>query len=153
TLLSMVPEAVRRSFVSDDKRLALLELVPRESTNPRELSMLVRRLRSADTVLASPGGRAKLTVGGLPGFNYDYEQAVAGRFAQVGALIVSATFVVLAIGFRSVLVPLKAIVLNLLAVAAAFGAVPLVFQDGVGAPLLGLSAPLDAIFPAIPILV
>jgi len=89
----------------------------------------------------------------LPAFNRDYERAIAGRFVQVVALIISATFIVLAIGFRSILVPLKAIVLNLLAVAAAFGAVTLVFQDGIGASLLGLAGPLDAIFPAIPVLV
>jgi RND superfamily putative drug exporter len=52
-----------------------------------------------------------------------------------------------------VLIPLKAIVLNLLAVAAAFGAIVLVFQDGVGSALLGLQEPLDGIFPAIPVLV
>ena len=153
TLLTMLPVSVRRSFVSDDGRLALLEVIPRESATPRALSALVRRLRIADTVLALPEGHATLLVGGLPAFNVDYEQAVAGRFAQVVALVVCATLVVLAIGFRSVLVPLKAVVLNLLAVAAAFGAVTLVFQDGVGASLLGLSGPLDAIFPAIPVLV
>jgi RND superfamily putative drug exporter len=60
---------------------------------------------------------------------------------------------VLAIGFRSVLVPLKAIVLNLLVVAGAFGAVTLLFQDGIGGSLLGLAGPLDGIFPAIPVLV
>ena len=59
----------------------------------------------------------------------------------------------LAIGFRSLLVPLKAIVLNLLAVAAAFGAVTLVFQDGIGASLLGLHGPLGSVFPAVPVLV
>jgi uncharacterized membrane protein YdfJ with MMPL/SSD domain len=48
---------------------------------------------------------------------------------------------------------IKAIALNLLAVAAAFGAVKLVFQDGVGASALGLAGPLDAIFPAVPVLV
>ena len=72
---------------------------------------------------------------------------------QVVTLIVVATFVVLSVGFRSVLVPLKAIVLNLLVVAGAFGAVTLVFQDGIGAHLLGLGGPLDGIFPAIPVLV
>ena len=64
---------------------------------------------------------------------------------QVVLLIVVATFLVLAIGFRSVLVPLKAIVLNLLVVAGAFGAVTLVFQDGIGGSLLGVSGPLDGI--------
>jgi len=153
SLLAMLPPGVLRSFVSEDRRLALLEAVPRESSSPRDLSALVDRLRGADTVLASPLGRARLDVGGLPAFNRDYEKAVVGRFTGVVALIVSATFIVLAVGFRSVLVPLKAIVLNLLAVAAAFGAVTLVFQDGAGARLLGLSGPLDAIFPAIPVLV
>jgi RND superfamily putative drug exporter len=110
-------------------------------------------LRSADTVLASHAGRATLLVGGLPAFNYDYERAVAGRLTHVVALVVGATFIVLALGFRSALVPIKAIALNLLAVAAAFGAVKFVFQDGVGASALGLAGPLDAIFPAVPVLV
>jgi hypothetical protein len=90
-----------------------------------------------------------------PHFNVDYEAAVAGprRFTQVVMLIVVATFLVLAIGFRSVLVPLKAIALNLLVVAGAFGAVTLVFQDGIGASLLGVAGPVDGIFPAIPVLV
>ncbi|MGH7617057.1 MAG: MMPL family transporter, partial [Gemmatimonadaceae bacterium] len=138
TLIALLPETVRRSFVSEDRKLATLEVVPREAASQRDLSALVRRIRAADTVLVSTAGRAKLLVGGLPAFNDDYEQAVAGRFAQVVALVVGATFLVLAIGFRSVLVPLKAIVLNLVAVAAAFGAMTLVFQ---------------AIFPAIPVLV
>jgi RND superfamily putative drug exporter len=67
--------------------------------------------------------------------------------------IVVVTFLVLAIGFRSLLVPLKAIVLNLVAVAAAFGAVTLVFQEGIGARLVGVAGPLGGIFPAIPVLV
>ncbi|HEV8448278.1 MAG TPA: MMPL family transporter [Gemmatimonadaceae bacterium] len=153
TLVSLLPASVRRSFVSEDGGMALLEVVPRESATPRDLSALVHRLRSADTVLATSRGRATLLVGGLPAFNYDYERAVAGRLVQVIALVVGATFIVLAVGFRSVLVPLKAIVLNLLAVAAAFGAVKLVFQDGVGGAALGLDGALDAIFPAVPVLV
>ena len=153
SLIAMLPPNVRRSFVSEDGNLALLEIIPHEGATPRELSALVSRLRNADTVLVSSVGRARLLVGGLPAFNHDYERAVAGRFTRVVALIVGATFIVLAIGFRSVLVPLKAIALNLLAVAAAFGAVTLVFQDGHGASLLGLAGPLDAIFPAMPVLV
>ncbi len=153
SLVSLLPADARRSLVSDDGRLTMLEVVPRETATPRELSALVQRLRAADTVLASPFGKPTLRVGGLPAFNYDYERAVAGRLAQVVGLIVGATFIVLAIGFRSVLVPIKAIALNLLAVAAAFGAVALVFQDGIGASFIGLAGPLDAVFPAIPVLV
>jgi len=63
------------------------------------------------------------------------------------------TLVALLVGFRSLLVPLKAVVLNLFSVAAAFGAVVLVFQDGLGVRLLGLDAPLDGTFPAVPLIV
>jgi RND superfamily putative drug exporter len=52
-----------------------------------------------------------------------------------------------------VLVPLKAVVLNLLTVGAALGVVVLVFQDGIGARMLGLAAPLDGVFAAVPLLV
>ena len=154
-LLAELPESVRRSFVSRDERLALLEVIPRERTSPAELASLVRRIRAVEAPSITTSGRARIRVGGLPALNIDYEEAVAGRrrFTQVVGLVVVATFVVLAVGFRSFLVPLKAIVLNLVAVAGAFGAVKLVFQDGYGASLLGLSGPLGGIFPAIPVLV
>ena len=154
-LIAALSDDVRRSFVSRDGRVALLEVIPREATTPHDLAALVRRIRSVQPLMVTPVGAARLSVGGLPALNVDYEAAVAGRsrFMHVVMLIVVATFLVLAVGFRSVLVPLKAIVLNLLVVAGAFGAVTLVFQDGVGASLLGVAAPLDAIFPAIPVLV
>src|SRR5437773_1908921 len=79
--------------------------------------------------------------------------AVLRRFPLVVALVLGGTLAALFLGFRSVLVPLKAVCLNLLSVAAGFGAVVLVFQDGNGAALLGLAAPLDAVFTIIPTLV
>lgn len=154
-LLAELPDDVWRPFVSSDRRVAMLEVIPREGRTPHELAALVRRIRAVAPSIVTPAGASRLRVGGLPALNVDYEVAVAGRrrFMQVVTVIVVATFVVLAIGFRSVLVPFKAIVLNLLVVAGAFGAVTLVFQDGIGASLLGLGGPLDGIFPAIPVLV
>ncbi|HEY2852795.1 MAG TPA: MMPL family transporter [Gemmatimonadaceae bacterium] len=154
-LVAAVPPDVRASFVSRDGRIAMLEAIPREGATPQQLGDFVRRTRAAPPMLVTGPGAARVRVGGLPALNVDYQDAVSGgrRFLEVVGLIVGATFLVLAIGFRSLLVPLKAIVLNLLAVAAAFGAVTLVFQDGIGARWLGIAAPLGAIFPAIPVLV
>ena len=56
----------------------------------------------------------------------------------VFAFVLGLSFVVLLLAFRSLVVPLKAIALNLLSVAAAYGLLVLVFQEGVGARLLGL---------------
>jgi putative drug exporter of the RND superfamily len=61
--------------------------------------------------------------------------------------------VMLGLVFRSVLIPLKAIVLNTLSVAATFGLIVLVFQDGVGSGLLGLTGPTSAIFVVVPVTV
>ena len=148
-LVADLPETVRHSFVSSDGHVAMLEVIPREGMAPAELAALVRRVR-----MMTPEN-SRLLVGGLPALNIDYEEAVAGRrqFTRVVTLIVVATLLVLAIGFRSLLVPVKAIVLNLLVVAAAFGAMTLVFQDGIGASLLGLAGPLGSVFPAVPVLV
>ncbi len=154
-ILATLPDDVRRSFVSRDGRIALLEVIPRETATPQDLAALVERIRALPPLMVARAGASRVRVGGLPALNLDFERAVAGRarFEQVVLLIVAATFLVLAVGFRSVLVPLKAIVLNLLVVAGALGAVTLVFQDGMGASLLGVSGPLDGVFPAIPVLV
>jgi RND superfamily putative drug exporter len=78
---------------------------------------------------------------------------VGGRLGTVVTLVVATTLLVLLLAFRSVLVPVKAVLLNLLAVAGAFGALVLVFQDGHGLGWLGLEAPLDGVFPIVPPLV
>jgi RND superfamily putative drug exporter len=59
----------------------------------------------------------------------------------VVAVVLGVTFIVLAIAFRSIVVPLKAIVMNLISVLAAYGFLVYVFQDGVGASLIGLVPP------------
>ena len=59
----------------------------------------------------------------------------------------------LAIAFRSVLVPIKAIIMNTLSVSATFGLIVLVFQHGFGSQLFGLDGPTSAIFVVVPVLV
>jgi putative drug exporter of the RND superfamily len=152
-VISMVPPTTLQSFVSTDRRMALVEVVPRDSVNFNDLTVLaldVRRL-NAERISGIPG--TKFTVGGLPAFNADYLAAIGVWFWWVVALVVGVTLITLMVGFRSVLVPVKALALNLLSVAAAFGALVIVFQDGHGVRFVGLSEPLGAVFPAVPILV
>ena len=77
---------------------------------------------------AGPGVR----VGGGPAANQDFIDAVYGAFPLMIALIAITTFILLARAFRSLLLPLKAIILNILSVAAAWGVLVLVWQDGHG---------------------
>jgi uncharacterized membrane protein YdfJ with MMPL/SSD domain len=76
-------------------------------------------------------------VGGTTSENIDYFDAVTDPAAYVFAFVLGLTFVLLTIAFRSVAVAVTAILLNLLSVGAAYGLLVLVFQEGVGAGLLG----------------
>jgi RND superfamily putative drug exporter len=71
-------------------------------------------------------------VGGGPAANQDFIDAVYGSFPLMIALIAITTFILLARAFRSLLLPLKAILLNILSVAAAWGVLVLVWQEGYG---------------------
>ena len=71
-------------------------------------------------------------VGGGPAANHDFIDAVYGSFPLMIALIAITTFILLARAFRSLLLPLKAILLNILSVAAAWGVLVLVWQEGYG---------------------
>ena len=150
--LAALPDGARRSLVAPDRRAALLELVPQAGLDPTAVIQLARDVRRLSAAELSGIAGARLRVGGLPAFRADYLDAVGGRFPLVVALIVGGTLAALAVGFRSLLIPLKAVGLNLLSVAAGFGAVVLVFQDGVGAGLLGIT-PVDQVFATVPPLV
>jgi putative drug exporter of the RND superfamily len=91
----------------------------------------LERVRSAAHE-AGPGVR----VGGLPAQNADFISAVYGGFPLMIALIAGITFILLARAFRSLLLPAKAVVLNVLSVTAAWGVLAVVWQNGHGSGLL-----------------
>jgi RND superfamily putative drug exporter len=147
-----LPKSMISGLVSADGRHALVEVLPHESVGADAMVGFVRDVRRAGATASGIAGVRVLT-GGLPAFNADYQDAVAGRFWSIVALVVGGTFLALVAGFRSVLVPLKAVLLNLLSVAASFGALTLVFQEGHGAAFFGVAEPLGAVFSSLPLIV
>lgn len=152
-LLSAMPADALRSMATADGRLALIEILPSESVGARGAGELVRKLRdkAPGSLLGLPG--SWIEVGGLPALNVDYEASTAGHFQSIVLIVVTVTLASLLIGFRSALVAIKAVALNLFSVAVAFGVVVLVFQDGYGIQALGLDSALGGTFPAIPLIV
>jgi RND superfamily putative drug exporter len=75
---------------------------------------------------------AEVTIGGEAAQGADFLEAVYGNFPLMVALISILTFILLARAFRSLVLPLKAVLLNLLSVAAAWGLIVLVYQKGFG---------------------
>jgi putative drug exporter of the RND superfamily len=149
--LDSLSRETRRTFLSSDGRAALLEVVPATSVSIRDQVKWVRELRKtgAPALTGVPG--ATLLIGGIPALNADYEAIVVNRFLSVTALVVGGTLLALLAGFRSVFAAVKAIVLNLLSVAASIGALVLVFQEGHGSEFLGVPGGTGSVFPLVPI--
>ena len=151
---SALPELsreTRRTLLSADGRAALIQVLPKGAVSLRDQVDWVRQLRrtGAPALTGVPG--ATMLVGGIPALNADYETIVRDRFPFVMTLVVGGTFLALLCGFRSVFAAVKAIVLNLFSVAASFGALVLVFQDGYGSRFLGVPGGTGSIFPLVPI--
>jgi putative drug exporter of the RND superfamily len=84
---------------------------------------------------------ATVTIGGEAAQSADFLDAVYGKFPLILLLVSVLTFLLLARAFRSLLLPLKAVLLNLLSVAAAWGLIVLVYQHGIGSDeLWGIEA-------------
>ena len=142
------------AYLSSDSRMALLDVILADTTSLTSAMDVVRGIRQrAATAPPRQLRDAGITVGGYVAASVDFQRDLLRRFPLLVVLILAATAVMLAIAFRSVLVPLKAIVMNSLSVGATFGITVLVFQYGLGARLLGLDGATSAIFVVVPVLV
>ncbi|MDQ3769646.1 MAG: MMPL family transporter, partial [Actinomycetota bacterium] len=115
---------------------ALIEAIPVADSGSREGEATLEAVRA--TAEAAGSG---VRVGGQPAANDDFIDAVYGSFPLMIALITITTFILLARAFRSLLLPAKAIVLNVLSVTAAWGVLVLVWQHGYGSEaIFGIEA-------------
>jgi putative drug exporter of the RND superfamily len=134
------PEAVADSFAQVDgvrgaaapadwrrDGTAVVVVIPTADGNSPAGRATLDRLRVDAQAL--PG---EVTIGGEAAQGADFLEAAYGNFPLLVALISILTFILLARAFRSLLLPLKAVLLNLLSVAAAWGLIVLVYQKGYG---------------------
>ena len=106
---------------------ALVTVIPTEDGNSPAGRETLDRLRAATHTLP-----AEVTIGGQAAQAADFLDAVYSNFPLLIGLIALLTFILLARAFRSLILPLKAVLLNLLSVAAAWGLIVLVWQKGFG---------------------
>jgi RND superfamily putative drug exporter len=101
-----------------------------------------------DRTLAGGDG----TLGGVPAVDRDFVHAVYGNFPYVLAFVLVLTLILLARAFRSIVLPIKAAILNLISLAAAFGIVVFIFQWGHGSSIWNITAT-QAITAWIPLMI
>jgi RND superfamily putative drug exporter len=147
------PESIVNAYVSSDGRTTLLELTPVPDLDTgSQLTGFVRDIRRID-LEATTGLGGRISVGGTAAATADYENLVEYWLPKVIALVALGSFLVLAFSFRSLVIPLKAVALNLLAVFAAHGSIALIFVHGFGVSFFGLTSPVEGVFPPTPIIV
>jgi putative drug exporter of the RND superfamily len=117
-------------------------IVAQPTTSPQDVATAQTLDRVRRTVLPSvlTNSHAAAHVGGYTATMSDLSQRVEKRLPTLIVAVVAMSYLLLMVLFRSVLVPLKAAVLNLLSVAAAYGVLVMVFQWGWAASLIGLES-------------
>jgi RND superfamily putative drug exporter len=120
-------------------------LVAQPTTSPQDAATGVTVERLREDVLPPAADGASVHVGGYTATMDDLGARVAERLPWFVLTVVLVSFVLLVLVFRSILVPLKAAVLNLLSVGAAYGVIVMVFQWGWAADLIGLESTIPVV--------
>lgn len=115
---------------NDANNLALITIPLKVDPNSPPAYTAVKDLRNSIIPASFSGTSAKVYVSGQTAFNVDFIDLVDGYTPMIFAYVLSLSFILLLLAFRSIVVPAKAIVMNLLSVGAAYGLMVLVFQKG-----------------------
>ena len=133
---------------SPDGQAALIRVQP--ATGPQDAATedLVNRLRGNVIPQALEGTGLDAMVSGLVAFNIDFTDYLAGRIPIFFAAVLGASFLLLMAVFRSLVVPLKAVIMNMLSIGAAYGVAVAVFQWGWLSGVFGIEpAPIEPFIP------
>ncbi|MGI8332009.1 MMPL family transporter [Actinomadura scrupuli] len=131
--------------------VGIVQVIPSSSPQSKATSDLIGHLRHDLVPAAERGTTLRVHVGGTTAIFDDFADVLGGKLPLFITVIVALGFVLLLVAFRSLLVPLTAAVMNLLAAGASFGVVVAFFQFGWGSEPLGMSAagPIEAFLPVI----
>jgi RND superfamily putative drug exporter len=126
--------------VDGDGTTTVVVAYPAHEDTDDETIALMQDLRANAEEWAPGLANARVLVGGSVAQHYDFDRVVYDQFPLLLGFSLLVTFVILMIFFHSLILPIKAILLNLVSIAAAYGVLVLVFQFGFGSSLLDLDS-------------
>jgi len=121
--------AVSKPTTSSDGHAVLINVTPKDGPESDEAAVLVKRLRAPTGPATTLPGVA-VNVGGAAAQNHDFSDLISGSLWKILLFVLAFSYIVLLFVLRSVLLPLKAVIMNVLSVAAAYGVLVMVFQYG-----------------------
>ena len=128
---------------------AVMTAFPATSPQDERTTALVNHIRENVIPEAMAGSGVEVNVGGLTASIVDFATTTSDRLPVLIGVVLLLSFLLLVVVFRSVVVPIKAVVMNLLSIGAAYGVVVAIFQWGWGRSLIGVEsvAPIEAWVP------
>ncbi len=132
--------AVTPPAPSEDGEMATITAIPETSPQDERTTELLDTLREDVLPGATEGTPLKVYVGGNTAGFVDFSEKTAARLPVFIAIVIGLSVLLLMMAFRSLLIPLVSAVFNLLSIGAAYGVVTAVFQEGVGASLIGVES-------------
>ncbi|HEY2794949.1 MAG TPA: MMPL family transporter [Micromonosporaceae bacterium] len=131
--------------------VGIVQVFPKSAPEDKATTDLINNLRSTVIPPAEKGTTMRVYVGGTTAIFNDFSKVLSDKLPLFIAVIVGLGFLLLLVAFRSIVVPLTAAVMNLLAAGASFGVVVAFFQFGWGSEALGLGrpGPIDAFVPVL----
>ncbi len=136
-------------IVSTDGGVAIIKITPEWNAADPRTAALVDDLRTQVIPPATEGEGMASYVGGITALSSDLNELIAKRTPGFILGVVVLSFILLMLAYRSLLIPFKAAIMNLLSIAAAYGVVTVIFQWGWGDFLIGLDGPvpIDSYIP------
>ncbi|MGH2948240.1 MAG: MMPL family transporter [Solirubrobacteraceae bacterium] len=125
---------------SEDGEMATIFAIPETAPQDERTSDLLERLREDVIPQATAGTPLQVYVGGNTAGFEDFSDKVSSRLPLFIGVVIGLSVLLLIAAFRSLWIPLVSAVFNLLSIAAAYGVVTAVFQDGIGASLIGVDS-------------
>jgi putative drug exporter of the RND superfamily len=138
-------KSVSQPLVNKQGTAAVYNLIPTTSPSDLDTEDLVTLLRDTTIPNATKGQGMSAFVGGTTAAYVDLADKITSKLPLVILVVAALSFLVLLLGFRSLLIPTQAAVMNLVSVGAAYGVLTLVFQEGFAISLIGLDGAIPVV--------
>jgi trehalose monomycolate/heme transporter len=141
-------QARQANLLDDDARVFQIRVAGRTDAGTQQAMDLVDRIRDRYVPAARFPSGTETLLSGAPAFGVDFIDKAYGAFPWLVLAVLVVSYLLLLRAFRSVVLPLKAVIMNLLSVSATYGVLVLVFQNGAGQAIgLQESAQIEAWIP------
>ncbi len=131
----------------DGRTVALIDVYPQSAPEAKATTDLIDHLRSSTIPTVTADSGVAVYVGGNTAIFYDFSKVLTSKLPLFVGLVVALSFILLAVVFRSLLIPLTAASMNILSIGAAFGVMVAVFQWGWLKGLGSAPGPIDSWLP------